>query len=99
MSGRYLGMQARLKRINTAAVFIPSAAHSLNLVGQIAASCCVKAVGNFEFVQSLYDFFSASSYWWAKSTQSLKETAQPLTLRSLSATRWSARADATKANC
>ena len=40
-SGRYLGMQVRLKRINTAAVFIPCAAHLLNLVGRRAASCCV----------------------------------------------------------
>ncbi|KAK4881074.1 hypothetical protein RN001_004393 [Aquatica leii] len=40
MSGRYTGMQARLKDKNPVAVFIPCAAHSLNLVGQAAASCC-----------------------------------------------------------
>ena len=86
-----------LKIKNPATTTIPCAANSLNLVGQRAASCCVKAVGYFGFVQNLYDFFSASSYRWAKLTQSLKETVQPLTLKPLSATRWSARADATKA--
>ena len=33
MSGRYGGMQARLKAINPLVVYIPCMAHSLNLVG------------------------------------------------------------------
>ena len=57
MSGRFTGMQARLKNINSAAIYIPCAAHSLSLIGQAAASCCVGAVSYFGFTQSLYTFF------------------------------------------
>ena len=33
MSGRYKGMQAQIREVNPKAVYIPCAAHSLNLVG------------------------------------------------------------------
>jgi len=57
MSGCISGVQARLKDINTAAVFIPCSAHSLNLVGVKAASSCVRAISYFGFIQKLYVFF------------------------------------------
>ncbi|XP_025413483.1 zinc finger MYM-type protein 1-like isoform X1 [Sipha flava] len=37
MSGIYNGLQARIKRISKQALFVPCAAHSLNLVGSNAA--------------------------------------------------------------
>lgn len=40
MSGLYSGLQARIKSINALADFVPCSAHSLNLVGKNAASCC-----------------------------------------------------------
>jgi hypothetical protein len=52
MSGRYNGMQARLKAINPSAVFIPCTAHSLNLVGVNAVQCCVDAVSFLELFSS-----------------------------------------------
>ena len=44
MSGRYGGMQARMKAINPLAVYIPCMAHSVNLVGVNSVDCCVHAV-------------------------------------------------------
>lgn len=72
-------------------------AHSLNLVGACAAECCLEAVSFFGFIQSLYNFFSASTQRWEILTTHLTKCRRGLTLKSLSATRWSARADATKA--
>lgn len=40
MSGKYLGLQARINEINSKASYIPCAAHSLNLVGLNASSSC-----------------------------------------------------------
>ena len=88
MSGCYTGMQTRLKNKNSAAVFIPCAAHSLNLVGQAAASCCIEAVSYFGFIQSLYTFFSASTHRWAILMKSLEGKKRTLTVKSLSGTRW-----------
>jgi hypothetical protein len=95
MAGIYTGLQARIKAINPLAHFVPCAAHSLNLVGACAAECCVNAVSFFGFVQTLYNFFSASTYRWKMLKNSLPRGS--LVVKSLSGTRWSARADATKA--
>lgn len=95
MAGIYTGLQARIKSINPLAHFVPCAAHSLNLVGACAAESCLNAVSFFGFVQSLYNFFSASTYRLNMLKESLPEDS--LVVKSLSGTRWSARADATKA--
>ena len=39
MSGKYNGMQAHIKNHNPLAMWIPCAAHSLNLVGKYAVEC------------------------------------------------------------
>lgn len=95
MSGRYNGMQAKIKEKNPLAHFIPCAAHSLNLIGTSAAECCVDAVNFFGIVQKLYNFFSASTSRWAVMERCLGS--KKLVLKSLSQTRWSARADTIKA--
>ena len=41
MSGKYNGMRAKISELNPLAIFIPCAAHSLNLVGQCAVDCCL----------------------------------------------------------
>ena len=51
MSGKYSGMQARLKEVNPLALYIPCAGHSLNLVGTAAASCCVEVISLFGFIR------------------------------------------------
>jgi len=43
MSVVYFGLQARVIEINPFAVYIPCAAHSLNLVGSCAGECCLEA--------------------------------------------------------
>lgn len=95
MSGTYSGLQAQIKGQNELAEYIPCFAHSLNLVGVAAAEACDKAVAFFHLVQAVYNFFSASTYRWVKLKEILK--ADCPVVKSLSATRWSARADALKA--
>lgn len=98
MSGKYRGLQARIKETNKYAEYIPCFAHSLNLVAKCAAECCIEASIFFDFVESLYTFFSASTYRWGLLTKALEDTGSKLPiLKRLSDTRWSARADATKA--
>lgn len=85
MAGTYSGLQARIKLVSPHAKFVPCSAHSLNLVGQNAASCCKEAIDFFNFLQNIYTFFSASTYRWQILNASIKR---------LSETRWSAREDA-----
>lgn len=95
MSGVYSGVQAHMRKVNDLAVWVPCAAHSLNLVGASAAECCNHAVNFFGILQSLYCFFSASPQRWSVLTEHLPSNIN--VLKSLSETRWSARADASKA--
>ena len=97
MSGKYIGCQAKIKELNKFAEFIPCFSHSLNLVGKCAVDSCSEAIRYFDFVNSLYNFFSASTRRWAILTQALKENGCKLTVKRLSDTRWSACAEANKA--
>ncbi len=102
MSGCYNGLQAHIKKINRLAHYVPCAAHSLNLVGVRAAESCVGAISFFGFVQTLYNFFSASTHRWAIMLKHLKKGDESkqyssLVLKRVSDTRWCARVDATKA--
>jgi hypothetical protein len=94
MSEQYAGLQARILDKCNFAVFIPCAAHSLNLVGVRAAKCVMKTVSYFQFVQKLYKFFSSSTYRWSTMKKCL---GSHYVLKSLSETTWSARADAVTA--
>jgi hypothetical protein len=97
MSGRYAGMQALLRKVNPLAFYVPCMSHSLNLVGVSAVDCCVDAVSFFGFVQTIYTFFSASTHRWSILKENL--STKGIVVKSLSDTRWSARADAVKALC
>ena len=96
MSGKYSGMQAIMRQHCELADYVPCAAHSLNLVGQSAASSCQLAVGFFDFLQRLYSFFAASTHRWKVLNVKLSSKNLPAVKR-MSDTRWSARADATEA--
>ena len=96
MSGKYNGMQAIIRQQCNLAEYVPCAAHSLNLVGQSAVGCCQLVVGFFNFVQRLYSFFVPSTHRWKILTDQLSSKSRP-TVKRMSDTRWSARADATKA--
>lgn len=95
MSGIYSGVQARLLAVNPLAVWIPCAAHSLNLVGVEAAKCCLLAVNFFGLLQCIYNLFSSSTKRWSKLLEHLPLGAY--VVKNLSKTRWSANCDATKA--
>lgn len=97
MSGKYSGLQARIKQHSEEADYIPCANHSLNLVGNCAAESCTMAVAYFNFVQNLYAFLSASTHRWETLTNCYAKKGKKLTVKCLSSTRWSARADATEA--
>lgn len=95
MSGVYNGLQARIKLKNNLAMYVPCAAHSLNLIGESAAEFCLEATKLFMFIQNLYNFFAASTGRWEilKSHLSLKCKVP----KTLSNTRWSANAEAVNA--
>lgn len=98
MSGIYTGLQARIKSENNLAKYVPCAAHSLNLVIQHAAACCMEATSFFQIVEELYVFLSASTYRWQLLTEVLnKNTNVTFSLKRVNVTRWSARFDAVKA--
>lgn len=92
MSGQYSGLQARFKKCNKYAEYIPCSGHSLNLVGIKAAECNLNVTAFFSYVQKLFVFFSASTHRWQKLVTALGTKKK--VLKSLSETRWSARIDA-----
>ena len=57
MAGRYNDMQLKILETNKFAKFIPSAGHSLNLVGRLAVDCCLDAVNSFGIINKIYTFF------------------------------------------
>lgn len=93
ISGKYAGLQARINEISPNAVYSPCSAHSLNLVGEHAASCCKESNDFFLLLQNLYVFFSSSTYRWEILQRHLTQR-ENRTLKGLSQTRWSARYDA-----
>ncbi|EFN70695.1 Zinc finger MYM-type protein 1, partial [Camponotus floridanus] len=97
MSGCYNGLQAWLAKENKLAFYFPCAAHSLNLVGNCGADCCLEATRFFLFVQNIYVFFSGSPARWEIMRKHLLTSDSNLVPKRLSETRWSARADAIKA--
>lgn len=57
MSGKYSGVQVRIKALCPYAEFVPCSAHSLNLVGVNAVESCNEVASFFLFLQELYNFF------------------------------------------
>ncbi|XP_041432322.1 zinc finger MYM-type protein 1-like [Xenopus laevis] len=97
MSGRYNGLQARIRAINQLAYYVPCSAHSLNLVGTCAAESCLKAATFFNLLECIYVFFSSSTHRWNILKNELCKAPGNLSVKGLSGTRWAARSDATKA--
>ena len=99
MSGKYKDLQALLKNENPNIEFIPCAGHSLNLVGVNAVDSCEAASDFFGFLQSLYNLCASSTHRWQIVCSGLVGGAgkdRKVTIKSLSGTRWSARAISTK---
>ena len=79
--------------------FIPCAGHSLNLVGVNAVDSCEAVSDFFGFLQSLYNFCASSTHRWQIVCSGLVDGAgkdRKVTIKSLSGTRWLARAISTK---
>ncbi|XP_065679765.1 52 kDa repressor of the inhibitor of the protein kinase-like [Hydra vulgaris] len=92
MIGKNNGVQKKILNINPRALFVPCSAHTLNLVVNDAANCCLMATSFFDIVQCVYVYFSSSTHRWVVFTSH-----QPtLTVKPLSETRWESRIDAIK---
>ena len=98
MSGKYNGLQAKVKNLCEYADFIPCFGHSLNLIGTCSAEVCQQAVLFFSFLSGLYSFFAASTSPWDLLMKAINEkSVHHLTLKRLYRTRWAEHADATLA--
>ena len=98
MSGRFNGLQAKVAALNKLAVWIPCTAHSLNLVGKKAAECCDAGKTFFSFLEKLYVFFTVSTNRFKILTDKLcSANNSVLVPKRVTTTRWSCRADASKA--
>ena len=72
--------------------------HSLNLVSSCSVEGCSDLVTLLNVIQIIYFVFVASTYRWRKLCEVLQNTEKKLTVsKTMSTTRWSARADAVKA--
>jgi len=91
MRGPINGVKARILEKNERALFSPCGAHSLNRVGVNAAKMNADVLTFFGNIESFYSFFSHSPARW----EVLKKYV-PLSLQSLSQTRWSERIQAVR---
>ena len=64
MAGIRSGVQCRIKQVNSKAIFIPCANHSLNLAGVHAAAPSEYSAAFFAVVERVYFIFSASTQRW-----------------------------------
>ena len=97
MSGKYLGLQARIRERDPLADYILCFAHSLNLAGHSAVDNISAASKFFELVENVYCFFSASTHQWELLVNVLGDL--PI-VKCQSDSRWAAHSDASKAlNC
>ena len=86
MKGKKQGVQARLLQFNSRALFVPCAAHSMNLVIADAAKSSRDATGFFGYLQKLFCFFSGATQRWSILTKHVN-----LTVKSWSDVRWESR--------
>ena len=61
MAGIRSGVQCRIKQVNSKAIFISCANHSLNLAGVHAVASSEYSATFFAVVKRVYSFFSAST--------------------------------------
>ena len=89
-------MEAKVAAKNNLAAWIPCAGHSLNLVVKAAAECCTAAVSFFDILECV--FFTASTHRYEVLSNALKSADRSVRVpKRINTTRWSCRADASKA--
>lgn len=93
MSGVYKGLQARIKKYVSNPVFVPCAAHSLNIIGSNAAEFSKECTQFFYIIQMLYTLLSSSTYRWELLKNIIDKSPSKSTtvLKNLCITRWSSR--------
>ena len=64
MAGIRSGVQCRKKQVNSKAIFISCANHSLNLAGVHAVASSEHSATFFAVVERVYSFFSVSTQRW-----------------------------------
>ncbi len=92
MKGKRKGVQARLLAINPRALYVPCAAHALNLVVADAARSSKDATSYFGYLQKIFTLFSSSTNRWCVLKNHIK-----ITLKSWSETRWESRVNSVEA--
>lgn len=92
MKGNHVGLQKRILDANPRALFVPCAAHTLNLTVNDASKVSDATIQFFNLVQELYNFFSSSTKRW----DVMRKNVPGLSLKPLSETRWSSRIDSIK---
>ena len=73
MSGKYNGLQAKVREMNSLASWIPCTTHSLNLVWKNAVECCSNVVHFFYFLEKLF-VFTISTHRLQLLTEALKHS-------------------------
>ena len=86
------GVQCRIKQLNSKAIFIPCANHSLNLAGIHAVASSEHSATFFAVVERVYSFFSASTQRWKVLFKHV-----PIVIKRVIDTGWSAHYEAVKA--
>ena len=65
---------------------MPCSAHSLNLVVDDFAKCCLEAASFFSLDKQIYNYFSATTQHWQILTSHISDVC--ITIKPLSETRW-----------
>ena len=87
------GVQCRIKQVNSKAIFIPCANHSINLAGVHAVASSEHSATFFAFVERVYSIlFSASTQRWEVLLKHV-----PIVVKRVIDTRWSAHYEVVKA--
>ena len=97
MYGKCTGLQERFKKDFPLIYNEPCSVHSLNLIGSRAAEWQHSAMSFFGMIQTLYNFFVASTHRWQLLNEKIFSKECKLTLKSLSETRRSVNIGAVKA--
>lgn len=94
MSGKYSGLQARIKNKVPTADYIHCAAHNLNLVLNDSVQNIVEIRNFYGHLETIYLFFSQSLPRWQELNQTIKNNGKlKKTLKKLCPTRWASRND------
>ena len=91
MAGIRSGVQRRIKQVNSKAIFIPCANHSLNLAGVHAMALSEHSATFFAFVERVYSFFSTSTQRWEVLLKHVL-----IVVKRVTDTRWSAHYETVK---